>query len=67
MDGIVNLLWKCDEAALKKWKACIPFCHNIIMRFIGNLQDAEEILNDIRLQIRGAIQPAKPRYFKTYL
>ncbi len=68
MDDIVELLWKRDEQALRKVeKQYSEFCHYIIMRFISNPEDAEEILNDIWLQIWNGIPPAKPRNFKAYL
>ncbi len=68
MDDIVELLWKRDEEALHKAeKQYSGFCHNIIIRFISNLQDVEEALNDIWLQIWNGIPPAKPGNFKAYL
>lgn len=68
MDDIVKLLWNRDEEALHKMERQYSgFCHSIIIRFISNLQDTEEILNDIWLQIWNAIPPERPRYFKAYL
>ncbi len=68
MDDIVEMLWNRDEEALQKAeKQYSGFCHNIMMRFISNLQDVEEALNDIWLQIWNGIPPAKPRNFKAYL
>ncbi len=68
MDEIVNLLWQRDEQALNIMeKQYGAFCHRIIARFLRNLQDAEEALNDVWLKVWNSIPPAKPKYLRAYL
>lgn len=68
MEDMVQLLWNRDEQALPEMERRYSgFCRSIVARFISNLQDTEEILNDIWLQIWNAIPPERPRYFKAYL
>lgn len=68
MDEIVELLWKRDESALEIMEHQYGgFCRRIVSGMLGNIQDVEEAMNDIRMRIWNSIPPAKPQYFSAYL
>lgn len=68
MDEIVKLLWQRDEQAIKQMENQYGgFCRRIIAGLLGNIQDAEEALNDVWLKAWNSIPPAKPKYLRAYL
>lgn len=68
MDKIVESLWQRDEHAIESMeKEYGTVCRRILSRFLNNVQDAEEALNDVWLHIWNSIPPAKPRYMRAYV
>ena len=66
--AIVELFWKRDEQALaattEKYNA---YCLSIAMNILGNIEDAEECVNDAYLNTWNSIPPNKPKMLSTYL
>lgn len=65
---IVELFWERDERAitetqLKYGKLCLQLAKNIT----GDLQDAEEVVNDAYLGVWEKIPPEKPQCLKSFL
>lgn len=65
---IIELLWNRDQQALKEItikyeKLCIEVANNIL----GNIRDAEEIVNEVYLAVWNSIPPKKPEYLKAYI
>jgi len=68
VDKIVELLWKREESALEIMEHQYGgLCRRIVSGMLGNIQDVEEAMNDIRMRIWNSIPPAKPKYFAAYL
>lgn len=65
---IVELFWKRDEQAIaattEKYNA---YCLSIAMNILGNIEDAEECVNDAYLNTWNSIPPNKPKMLSTYL
>ena len=60
-EGILKLLFDRSEAAIKELKNRFGNgLFGLAMRILGNLQDAEETVNDTYLAIWDAIPPARP-------
>lgn len=67
-EEIVGLFWKRDQqaiqAAAERYSA---YCKTIALQIAGNLQDAEECVNDTFLQAWNSIPPHKPKMLSTFL
>ena len=67
-EQIVRLYWNRDEAAIpataEKYGA---YCTTVARNILGNLQDAEECVNDAYLQAWNAMPPHRPRILSTFL
>ena len=66
--AIVELFWKRDEQAIaattEKYNV---YCLSIAMNILGNIEDAEECVNDAYLNTWNSIPPNKPKMLSTYL
>lgn len=68
MVDILELLERRDERALEILRQSYgEYCHAIIIRLLGNEQEAEEALNDVWLRVWNSIPPTRPRHLKAYL
>ena len=65
---LVELYWQRDERAIELTEELYgQYCHTVSMNIIGNMQDAEECVNDTWIRVWNAIPPAKPNDFKAFL
>lgn len=65
---IVELFWERDEQAIVETNMKYgALCRRISYNVLGNLQDAEECVNDTYVGLWQAIPPATPRYFKAFV
>lgn len=66
--SIVDLFWKRDEDAIlhtqRKYGA---LCQTIAQNILGNLQDAEECVNDAYLKVWNSIPPERPRSLLAFI
>lgn len=68
MADIIELLERRDEAALEQLQTHYrDYCRTILLRLLGNEEEAEEALSDVWMQVWNAIPPARPRHLKAYL
>lgn len=68
MADIIELLERRDEEALNiLHREYGGYCHAIIIRLLGDEQEAEEALSDVWLQVWNSIPPSRPRHLKAYL
>ncbi len=68
MADIIELLERRDERALELLRASYgEYCHAIIIRLLGDEQEAEEALSDVWMQVWNTIPPTRPRHLKAYL
>ena len=68
MADIIELLERRDERALELLRSSYgDYCYAIILRLLGDEQEAEEALSDVWMQVWNAIPPARPRHLKAYL
>ena len=68
MADILEMLERRDERALEILRQSYgTYCHSIVIRLLGDEQEADEALNDLWMQIWNAIPPARPRHLKAYL
>lgn len=65
---IIDLYWKRDEDAIlhtqRKYGAS---CQTIATNILGNLQDAEECVNDAYLKVWNSIPPERPKSLFAFL
>ena len=66
--AIVELFWKRDEQAIaattEKYNV---YCLSIAMNILGNIEDAEECVNDAYLNTWNSIPTNRPKMLSTYL
>ena len=68
MADIIELLERRDEGALEQLQTHYrDYCRTILLRLLGNEEEAEEALSDVWMQVWNAIPPARPRHLKAYL
>lgn len=68
MADIIELLERRDEGALEQLQTHYrDYCRTILLRLLGNEEEAEEALSDVWMQVWSAIPPARPRHLKAYL
>ena len=68
MADIIELLERRDERAVELLRAGYgDYCHAILIRLLGDEQEAEEALSDVWMQVWNAIPPTRPRHLKAYL
>ena len=68
MADIIELLERLDEGALEQLQTHYrDYCRTILLRLLGNDEEAEEALSDGWMQVWNAIPPARPRHLKAYL
>lgn len=68
MADIIELLERRDERALELLRESYGgYCHAIVLRLLGDEQEAEEALSDVWMQVWSSIPPARPRHLKAYL
>ena len=57
-----------DERAIRETEAAYGgLCRSTARNILGNMQDAEECVNDALLKVWNAIPPANPAHFAAYL
>ena len=65
---IVSLFWARNEAAIAETDAAYGRrLRALANRILGNLEDAEESVNDTYMETWKAIPPQRPRYFFAFL
>jgi RNA polymerase sigma-70 factor (ECF subfamily) len=65
---IVDLYWDRDEdAILHTQRKYDSLCRTIAQNILGNLQDAEECVNDAYLKVWNSIPPQRPQSLVAYL
>ncbi len=68
MADIIELLERRDERGLEMLRGSYGgYCYAIVIRLLGDEQEAEEVLSDVWMQVWNAIPPARPRHLKAYL
>lgn len=65
---IVELFWQRDNQAIKEVQSKYgKLCFQLAKRITGNIQDAEEIVNEAYLGVWNKIPPEKPRHLKSFV
>lgn len=65
---IIELHWKRSEAAvLQTLKQYGGYCRRISLNILGNIQDADECVNDACMHAWSAIPPNRPEVFRIWL
>lgn len=67
-DGIVNLYWARSENAISETsKKYGNYCYSIAYSILGNVEDADESVNDTYLDAWNNIPPHRPSILSTFL
>ena len=67
-DSIVNLYWaRCENAISETSKKYGNYCHSIAYGILGNIEDADESVNDTYLDAWNSIPPHRPSILSTFL
>ena len=67
-DSIVNLYWARSENAISETsKKYGNYCHSIAYGILGNIEDADESVNDTYLDAWNSIPPHRPSILSTFL
>ena len=65
---IVDLFWlRKDQAIVETQMKYGKLCLQIAKNMIGNLQDAEEIVNETYLGVWNSIPPERPKHLKSFV
>ena len=67
-DSIVNLYWARSENAISETsKKYGNYCYSIAYGILGNMEDADESVNDTYLDAWNSIPPHRPSILSTFL
>ena len=67
-DSIVNLYWARSENAISETsKKYGNYCYSIAYGILGNIEDADESVNDTYLDAWNSIPPHHPSILSTFL
>ncbi len=67
-DSIVNLYWARSENAISETsKKYGNYCYSIAYNILGNVEDADESVNDTYLDAWNNIPPHRPSILSTFL
>lgn len=65
---IIELFWQRDQKAIEELEFKYgKLCKEVANNIVGNLRDAEEIVNELYLNVWNSIPPEKPQFFKAYI
>lgn len=65
---IIELYWQRDESAITETEIKYgKLCKQLAKNILGNLEDAEEAVNETYLGLWNAIPPERPTYFKAFV
>ncbi len=65
---IIELFWQRDQRAIEELENKYGrLCTEVARNIVGNLRDAEEIVNELYLSVWKSIPPEKPQFFRAYI